>query len=158
MANVRVLELGAGEHQELVWGQAYGATPSYRRRCAIVLLKAQGLSNAGIAQQLQVSEVTVGTWITRYRVDKVAGLVTQAGRGGVPILREEDMERVREVVSQNRSRLSAAKAELEEELGKSFCQRTLERFVKKTAHATSASASVRRACQRPTTTRTKSSN
>lgn len=157
MGKLIKLELSEGEQRELLWGQAYGSTPTYRNRCAMVLLKAQGASNAKVAQQLGVSEFTVNEWIRRYRCDKVAGLQTRAGRGGKTILTPSDLEVVREVVAQHRQRLSVAKAQLEAELGKSFCQKTLERFVKKTGQDTNAFDAAPPASPRTTTTRSKSS-
>ena len=152
------LELSEGEHRELVWGQAYGTTPSYRTRCSIVLLKAQGRSNAKIAAELGVCELSVNGWVRRFQNERILGLSTSRGQGRKAILQEGDLERVREVVSQHRPRLSVAKAELESELGKSFCQKTLERFVKKTVADTSGFAAAPPAVLKKTTPRSKSSN
>ncbi len=60
----------------------------------------------------------------------MAGLETRPGRGRKAILQEQDLESVRQVVAQHRQRLSVAKTELEQALGKSFSQETLARFVK----------------------------
>ena len=45
---------------------------------------------------------------------------------------EEDLERVREKVSEHRQRIGLAKEDLEKELGKQFSEKTLRRFLKKT--------------------------
>ncbi len=67
----------------------------------------------------------------------MAGLETRPGRGRKAILQEQDLESVRQVVAQHRQRLSVAKTELEQALGKSFSQETLARFVKKTVDVAS---------------------
>lgn len=158
MAKLIELNLSEAEQRELLWGQAYGSTPTYRNRCAMVLLKAQGSSNARVAGQLGVSEFTVNEWIRRYRCDQVAGLQSRPGRGAKTILNPSDLDTVRAVVGQHRQRLSVAKAQLEAELGKGFCQKTLERFVKKTGDDTSAFDAAPPVCRRKTITRSKSSN
>ncbi len=57
---------------------------------------------------------------------------TRQGRGRRPILHtQSDLEAVRRAVQKNRQRVSLAKAELEQELGKEFSQLTLRRFLKK---------------------------
>ncbi len=77
--------------------------------------------------------MVVNNWARRYLREGLSGLQTRPGRGRRPILEaEKDLARVRQAVAKNRQRLSLAKAELEAELGKEFCTRTLTRFVKKT--------------------------
>ena len=57
---------------------------------------------------------------------------TRQGRGRRPILQAQtDLEAVRRAVQKNRQRVSLAKAEREQELGKEFSQLTLRRFLKK---------------------------
>lgn len=158
MAKLIEVELSAGEQRELLWGQAYGSTPSYRTRCAMVLLKAKRLSNQKIAAQLGVCEPSVDAWIARFRRERMAGLVTHQGRGRKAIFQESDLEAVREAVRLHRQKLGAAKAQLEAELGKSFCQQTLKRFVKKTVGDTNGFDAVPPVCRRKTTMRSKSSN
>ena len=77
--------------------------------------------------------MAVNNWVKRFEDEGVEGLKTRAGRGGKPILQvETDLETVRAAVQKHRQRLSLAKAELEEQLGKQFSEKTLTRFVKKT--------------------------
>ena len=59
------------------------------------------------------------------------------GRGRKSILRQEtDLAAVRRAVQDSRQRISHARAELEQELGKEFSTLTLKRFLKKTVAAT----------------------
>lgn len=74
---------------------------------------------------------------------KVAWLKMLSGRGRKPILEEADLEKVKEVVAEHRQKLSVAREELEQALGKTFSQDTLKRFVKKTPVVINESESVR---------------
>lgn len=135
MGQITRIELDASQRAALEQGYRAGTSPAYRRRCQMLLLKSQGRSSQAIAQILGGCEVVVNTWVRRYQEEGLAGLQTRSGRGRPPILEaEKDLERVRQAVQKNRQRLSLAKAELEKELGREFCTRTLTRFVKKTVH------------------------
>ena len=69
----------------------------------------------------------------RFREHGMDGLKVAPGRGRKAILnKQSDLEAVRRAVSNSRQRISLAKAELEQELGKGFSQLTLRRFLKKT--------------------------
>jgi hypothetical protein len=63
-------------------------------------------------------------------------LQTRPGRGRKTILKAVDLEQVKATVKENRQRISLAKAELEESLGKRFSLNSLKRFLKKTTDAT----------------------
>lgn len=86
--------------------------------------------------------MTVNGWLRRYQAGGIEGLKTRPGRGRKPILDEADLVKVREVVAEHRQKLSVAREELEQALGKSFSQDTLTRFVKKTLAVISASEDV----------------
>ncbi len=86
--------------------------------------------------------MSVHNWVHRYQQEGLAGLHTRPGRGRQAILQECDLEAVQAAVKEHRQRLSVAKAELEQTLGKSFCRKTLADFVKKTVASISESASV----------------
>ena len=102
--------------------------------------------------------MAVHNWVRRYQKEGLAGLETRPGRGRAPILdSEQDLERVRQAVAHNRQRLSVVTAELQESLGKAFCTRTLNRFVKKTVQDISASGAVHAKSQTRTFTSLKSS-
>jgi len=83
--------------------------------------------------------MSVNDWMVRFAEQGVDGLKVARGRGRKGILQKDtDLEAVRRAVQNNRQRISLAKAELEEELGKKFSQLTLRRFLKKTIAATNA--------------------
>ena len=71
-------------------------------------------------------------WLERYKQGGIEGLKNLSGRGRKPILEEADLAKVKTVVAEHRQKLSVARAELEQALGKSFSEDTLKRFVKKT--------------------------
>ena len=157
MARVTKVELSAEARGALEEGHHRGSSPAFRKRCQMVLLKSQGRTSEEIAGIVGGCEVVVNSWVSRYGQHGLAGLQTRPGRGRKAILNAEtDLERVREAVSQNRQRISLAKAELEEALEKNFCQRTLQRFVKKTVDAINESEGVPVVNRSRPTTRTKS--
>ena len=145
MPRITVIELSAVQRAALESGHRNGASCAFRRRCQMILLKSGGRTSSEVAEIVGVCEMSVHNWVHRYQDHGLAGLETKPGRGRKAILQEPELERVREVVAQHRQRLSVAKAELEQALGKSFSQETLARFVKKTVDATSACENARAA-------------
>ena len=81
-------------------------------------------------------EMTVNNWLKRYESEGFEGLRTRAGRGRKAILQAVDLAQVKAAVKQSRQRIEAARAELEESLGKEFSHSSLKRFLKKTLAAT----------------------
>lgn len=104
---------------------------TFRQRCQIVLLKAQGRKSKEIAAMFGCGEKSVNDWLHRYLREGIKGLRTRAGRGRPAILSAEaDASTVRQAVQEQRRRISLAKAALEADLGKEFSHRTLVRFIK----------------------------
>lgn len=142
MPKITVIELNAAQRAALEIGHRTGAGCAFRRRCQMILLKSQGRTSSQVAEIVGVCEMSVHNWVHRYLDYGIAGLETKPGRGRKAILQETDLESVRQIVAEHRQRLSVAKAELEQALGKSFSQETLARFVKKTVDATNESENV----------------
>lgn len=137
MAKIKVLTLSDAERAALDQGWRQGKSHAFRQRCLLVLQKAQGRRSKDIAAQFGCCEPVVNTWVKRYRDAGLEGLKTKKGRGRKAILcKDTDLAAVRKAVQENRQRLSLAKAELEQELGKEFSTLTLKRFLKKTVAAT----------------------
>jgi len=133
MGKTKKLELSVAEKQVLEKGYRYGEKHPFRERCQMILLKSEGLTNKAIGEIFSCHELTVWGWVKRYQAKGIDGLKTKPGSGRPPILRtEEDLERVREKVSEHRQRIGLAKEELEQELEKCFSEKTLRRFLKKT--------------------------
>ncbi len=145
MGRIKQVELDEAARAALEHGYQQGASHAFRRRCQMVLLKSGGRTSSQVAKIVGGCEVVVNTWLHRYEAQGIEGLMTKPGRGRKPILQECDLESVRAAVAQHRQRLSVARAELEQSLGKSFSQDTLTRFVKKPVGATSACQNARAA-------------
>ena len=140
MRPVQELELSATQYAALEKGYRTGSTHAYRTRCRMILLKSEQRSAKQVATTIGCCPIVVYRWVNRYRDQGLDGLKTRPGRGPKPILQGPEAQAlVRAAVQENRQRLSLAKAELEEELGREFSQRTLRRFVKKTVVAINAS-------------------
>ena len=139
MAKIKVLLLSDAERAALDQGWRQGKSHAFRNAAALLLVlqKAQGRRSKDIAAQLGCCEPVVNDWVTRYQAEGLEGLKTKKGRGRKPILsKDTDLAAVRAAVQENRQRLSLAKAELEQQLGKEFSVLTLKRFLKKTVAAT----------------------
>ncbi len=132
MPKITVIELDAAQRAALESGHRNGASSAFRRRCQMILLKSGGRTSSQVAEIVGTCEMSVHNWVHRYQEHGLAGLKTKPGRGRKAILQEADLESVRRVVAAHRQRLSVAKAELEQALGRSLSQKTLARFVKKT--------------------------
>lgn len=137
MGKTKVIILDEKEKAELEKSYREADSHAFRKRCHLILLKSKGHTSLEIASILECCEMAVNNWIKRFEADGLEGLKTKPGRGGKPILKvETDLEVVREAVSRNRQRISVVRAELEETLDKSFSDKTLNRFIKKTIAAT----------------------
>jgi transposase len=136
MGKIKVIELSKGQRTELENGYKNGKSHSFRQRCQIILLKSEKRTSLEIKSILGCCEMVINNWLSRYEREGVKGLQTRAGRGRKTILKEVDLEQVKAAVKENRQRISPAKAELEESLGKQFSLNSLKRFLKKTTDAT----------------------
>lgn len=140
MAKIKAIELSEEQRAALEKGGKHGPSHAFRQRCQMILLKAQWLTSRQVAEQVGCCEVVVNTWLARYQAEGLNGLKTRRGQGRRSILQAEtDLAAVRRTVQENRQRVSLARAELTQELGKEFSALTLRRFLKKTVAASSAS-------------------
>ncbi len=137
MGKIKVFKLDEKQKTELEKGYRESESHAFRQRCHLILLKSKGQTALEVTRVLGCCEMAVNNWVKRFAEEGIEGLKTRAGRGGKPILKvETDLDAVREAVSRNRQRLSLVRAELETTLGKTFSDKTLNRFVKKTIVAT----------------------
>jgi transposase len=136
MGKTKVIKLTAAQRRELENGYRNGQTHSFRQRCQMVLLKSEERTSLEIVSILGSREMTVNNWLKRYESEGFEGLRTRAGRGRKAILQAVDLAAVKAAVKQSRQRIEAARAELEESLGKEFSHSWLKRFLKKTLAAT----------------------
>ncbi len=138
MSRLIILTLTDGERSALEKGARHGPSHAFRTRCQMILLKAERLPSVQVAQRVGCCMMAVNGWVTRYQAEGISGLKTKHGRGRKTILNAQaDLQQVRSAVQSHRQKISLAKAELEQELGKEFSAVTLRRFLKNIAAATS---------------------
>ena len=104
---------------------------SYRKRCQMILLKAQGRTSKDVGAIVGSSDVTVNSWLQRYKSEGLLGLQIKSGRGRPPLIHDQlDKEEVLSLVKKHRQRVSLARSEWEASSGKSVSERTFRRFLK----------------------------
>lgn len=131
MGKIRKIDLSSEERLNLLAGYRQAKSSAFRQRCHMVLLKSEGRTSKDVSAILGTNAMSVNNWLSRYQQEGITGLQTRGGRGRKPILdQKEDQDRIRQVVQEERQRLKRAKAILEEELQKSFSEKTLKRFLK----------------------------
>ena len=138
MSRLIILTLTDEERAALEKGSRHGTSHAFRTRCRMILLKADRLPSAQVAERVGCCMIAVNGWVKRYQAEGIGGLKTKDGRGRRAILDDQaDLEQVRAAVQSHRQKISLARAELEQELGKEFSTTTLKRFLKNIAAATS---------------------
>lgn len=122
--------LSSEQQEELEQGYKYGKA-NFSKRCHMILLKSQGRSAQSVADILLTNQLSVYRWIARYTSEGIQGLKTRTGQGRKTILvKKTDKQKVVEAMKTERQRVGLIKSKLEEELGKKFSRRTLQRFLK----------------------------
>lgn len=97
----------------------------------MLLLKSTGRKSVDVALITGMREVSVNAWVKRYKNGGIDGLHTLPGRGRKPLLSQErDQETVLAAVKAHRQRLQTAKAEWEQQSGRSVGSSTLKAFLK----------------------------
>lgn len=137
MGKLRKIDLAEPAKVELETGLREGSSHAFRMRCQLVLLKSQGRSSQEVGRIVQMNQITVNNWLTRYEKEGIQGLTTRAGRGRKKVFDElSDQHLIRQLVMEERQRLGQAKLLVEEQTGKSFSLKTLKRFLKSLTAAT----------------------
>ena len=132
MGKTKVIELTAQQREELENGYRNGQTHSFRQRCQMILLKSEERTSVEVVGILGGCEMTVNNWLKRYASAGIEGLRTRPGRGRKAILQAVDLAVIKAAVKQSRQKISVARAELIESLGKEFSHSSLKRYLKKT--------------------------
>ncbi len=136
MPRIKVVVLTDEQRAALETGYKQGTSHEYRLRCQALLLKGQPdvpRTSVSVAEQLGCCEMAVNNWVARFEQGGPDALTTRPGRGRRAILQAGDLKSVKVAVQRNRQKLSLAKAELEQTLGKEFGVLTLKRFLGKIA-------------------------
>lgn len=127
----KVIDLTEAEKRELQDGYKYSKSRTFSKRCHFVLLKNQGKTFQEIADIFGITRQPVISWCNSYLEKGIIGLKTKKGQGRKPILdKTKDEAVIKATVQKERQRLKKAKEILENELGKSFSLKTLQRFLK----------------------------
>ena len=120
--------------QALESGLKQGKSHCFRMRCQSILLKSEGRSSKEVGAITGMCNVSVNSWVKRYKTEGISGLYTQQGRGRKAILKEsEDKEGILKAIKANRQRMRTAKAEWESKSGKSVSDSTFKAFLKSLA-------------------------
>ena len=131
MGRVNTPALTTAALSALEAGLKTGKTHTFRTRCQVLLLKSTGRKSVDVALITGMTEVSVNAWVKRYKNGGIDSLHTLPGRGRKPLLSQErDQETMLEVVKAHRQRLQTAKAEWEQQSGRSVGSSTLKSFLK----------------------------
>lgn len=102
-----------------------------RKRCQTILLKAEGRHSKDVGSIVGMSNVSVNSWLKRYKSEGIAGLYIKPGRGRKSLIdRSMDEESIFDAVKQYRQKVSTAKAEWEASSEKEVSKSTFKRFLK----------------------------
>lgn len=131
MGRVNTPHLSKVSREELEKLQIKSTNASLRKRCQLILLKADGRSSKDVGSILKMSHVSVNSWVKRYKEEGILGLSIKPGRGKKGVLNfEEDKASILEFIKKHRQKVSSAKAEWESTSGKKVSEKTFKRFLK----------------------------
>jgi len=113
-----------------------------RMRCQLILLKADGRKSKDVAGIVNMCEMSVNNWLSRYKADGISGLLTKPGRGRKPVIfSDQEQKNALELIKANRQKLQTARAEWENQQGKSIGRDAFRRFLKVVVDDTNGFAS-----------------
>jgi transposase len=136
----RTINLTPTDRQALELTFRKASSHAVRQRCQIILLKSEGRSSKEVAGIVKQHYVSINAWLTRYEQAGIDGLLTKPARGRKPLLdKQTDATLIREIVQNERQRLSQAKAQVEAQTGRTMSLKTLQRFLKNLTAATDVS-------------------
>lgn len=128
-----IKELTEEQKKELEQGYLHGEGSLFRKHCQAILLSNQGLSVQELMKIFDCRKNTIYDWMDNWQQKGIEGLKLRAGRGRKAMFDGNnitEVELVKSKISENRKKLSLAKAEIEQNLGKQMCEATLRRFLK----------------------------
>jgi len=141
MSRVNTPKLSEGERIALETGYRTGKAHTFRSRCHLILLKAEGRDSKSVGAIVKMCDMSVNNWVNRYKSEGIEGLCTKSGRGRKPLLNKAaDAPGILEAVRANRQRVDMAKAGWEAaQSGRTVSRDVFRRFLKALAGATSES-------------------
>jgi transposase len=85
MGRVNKPQLTATQRDELEQGFTQcAASHSFRMRCHVILLKAEGRKSKEVGALTGMCALSVNNWVARYKDEGIDGLYTKPGRGRKP--------------------------------------------------------------------------
>lgn len=139
MGRVNTPVLSETQRAALENGLKMGKSHAFRMRCQSVLLKADHRKSKEVGLIVNMCQVSVNSWLGRYKSEGIDGLRTKEGRGRKPkIDKITDRTSILAAVKANRQRLQTAKAAWEAQSGKTVSRDTFRRFLKDLAEDTNA--------------------
>ncbi len=141
MSRVNTPKLSEPDRIALETGYRTGKTHTFRSRCHLILLKAEGRDSKSVGAIVKLCDMSVNNWVNRYKSEGIEGLRTKSGRGRKPLLNKaQDAAGILEAVRGNRQRVDMAKAEWEAaQGGRTVSRDVFRRFLKALAGGTSES-------------------
>lgn len=127
----RYIKLSEEQQKELEQGYLHGEGSLFRKHCQAILLSHQGHSVQELMKIFNCRKNTLYDWFNNWIVNGIEGLKLQSGRGRKAIFSDSNTELVKSKIAENRRKLALAKAEIEQSIGKTMCEETLRRFLKK---------------------------
>ncbi|MFN4144629.1 MAG: hypothetical protein ACK4GN_02310 [Runella sp.] len=104
---------------------------SLRKRCQTILLKSEGRDSRDVGSIVGMCNVSVNSWVKRYKSEGIIGLHIKPGRGRKPLIDvKTDELPILESVKQHRQKVSTAKAEWGSSSEKEVSKTTFKRFLK----------------------------
>jgi transposase len=126
----KFIKLEESEKITLQEGHKNGKTKAFQERCHCLILSSEGYQVKELAEIFRVSEISIYSWFKRWEKGGLVGLRDKEGRGRKPILRDQDLDQIKQTVQENAQRLKIAREKLKAELGREFSTKTLKRFLK----------------------------
>jgi transposase len=131
MGRVNTPILSESERTELENLYKKSDNHTLRKRCQTILLKADGRKSKDVGTIVGMNHISVNSWLSRYKLDKIPGLLTKPGRGSKrKIDISIDGAEVLALAKKHRQKVELAKAEWEAANGKTLHRETFRRFLK----------------------------
>src|SRR5215510_15846016 len=102
MGRINTPSLTPEQRKELESGFRDGKSPCFRMRCQSILLKSEGRTSKDVGRITGMCNVSVDTWVKRYKSEGLPGLVTKPGRGRRSIMEDSDKSSVLSAIKANR--------------------------------------------------------
>lgn len=129
-----VLKLNADQIQQLKQLWPTGSSTRIRQRAHSILLSSKGYSIDEIVDILEVHRNSVSSWIQAWERAGISELSDQPRSGAPSQLKENDMKRLRQLVTEYPQSPKTIVAKFAEATNKTISMSTLRRVVKQSRH------------------------